>query len=206
MTREEAIAVIRKNYPHVGFSGTEFETALRELIPELAESEDEMMRKAIIDALLSHSNSINLLSERGYQIEDVKAWLEKQKEQKSTVKVNGEPIPTENYSVDIPLAEWSEEDEIELNDAIKYVQNYGETSSDEYTRLRTKEIVEWLKSIRPPFKDKEMKLKILKYLSTRCSSLEFEEVEEYLNNLHPSWKPSEEQEGPEYYQHFDPDC
>ena len=38
-----------------------------------------------------------------------------------------------------------------------------------------------------------MKLKILKYLSTRCSSLEFEEVEDYLNNLRPSWKPSEEQ-------------
>ena len=48
MTREEAIAVIRKNYPHVGFSGTEFETALRELIPELAEIEDEKIRKGII--------------------------------------------------------------------------------------------------------------------------------------------------------------
>ena len=30
--------------------------------------------------------------------------------------------------------------------------------------------------------DKEMKLKILKYLSTRCSVIQFEEVEEWLNN------------------------
>lgn len=43
--------------------------------------------------------------------------------------------------------------------------------------------------------DKEMKLKILKYLSTRCSVIEFEEVENWLNNLRirPHWKPSEEQ-------------
>ncbi len=55
--------------------------AIKETVfPELAESEDERMKKAIIDALLSHCNSINLLSARGYQIEDVKAWLEKQKE------------------------------------------------------------------------------------------------------------------------------
>ena len=44
--------------------------------------------------------------------------------------------------------------------------------------------------------DTEMKLKILKYLSTRCSVFEFEEVENWLNNLRirPNhWKPSEEQ-------------
>ena len=27
-----------------------------------------------------------------------------------------------------------------------------------------------------------------------------------LKSLRPSWKPSEEEEEPEYYQHFDPDC
>ena len=30
--------------------------------------------------------------------------------------------------------------------------------------------------------------------------------EQWLKSLRPSWKPSEEQEEPEYYQHFDPDC
>lgn len=41
MDRKEAIEVVKKNYPHVASSGSEFETALRELVPELVESEDE---------------------------------------------------------------------------------------------------------------------------------------------------------------------
>ena len=47
MTREEAIDIVRKNYPHVGVSGSQFETALQNLIPELRESEDERIRKEI---------------------------------------------------------------------------------------------------------------------------------------------------------------
>jgi hypothetical protein len=39
--RNEAIEVIKKNYPHVTESGSQFETALRILIPELKESGDE---------------------------------------------------------------------------------------------------------------------------------------------------------------------
>lgn len=76
MTREEAIEVYN------GLINVKIREAFEFFVPELRESEDEMMEKAIVDALLSHSNSINLLSERGYQIEDVKAYLEKQKEQK----------------------------------------------------------------------------------------------------------------------------
>ena len=43
--------------------------------------------------------------------------------------------------------------------------------------------------------DREMRMKILKYLSTRCSVIEYEEVENWLNNLRPQphWKPSKEQ-------------
>lgn len=80
-----------------------------------------------------------------------------------------------------PKQEWSEKDEKILNELLDHCNTENATWYN------------WLKSLRPPLKDKEMKLKILKYLSTRCSSLEFEEVENYLNNLRPSWKPSEEQ-------------
>ena len=76
MTREEAIEVYN------GLINTKIKEAFEFFATELAESEDEKIRNAIVDALLSHCNSINLLSLRGYQIEDVKAWLEKQKEQK----------------------------------------------------------------------------------------------------------------------------
>ena len=49
------------------------------MFPELRESEDERIIRAIIDALYSHTNSINLLSSRGYQMENIEAWLEKHK-------------------------------------------------------------------------------------------------------------------------------
>ena len=99
-------------------------------------------------------------------------------------------------------AEWSEEDEKLIDEVITLIED-GALDKEEKTYY-----IEWLKSLRPPLKDKEMKLKILKYLSTRCSSLEFEEVEDYLNNLRPSWKPSEEQmEAVEHaYNSFPNDC
>ena len=49
------------------------------VFPELRESEDERIIRAIIDALYSHTNSINLLSSRGYQMGNIEAWLEKHK-------------------------------------------------------------------------------------------------------------------------------
>ena len=76
MTREEAINEI-KSWDFL--EGKEIE-AIHTLIPELRESEDERIRKAIIDALYSHTNSINILSSKGYSMDDVIAYLEKQKE------------------------------------------------------------------------------------------------------------------------------
>lgn len=90
--------------------------------------------------------------------------------------------------------EWSEVDEAMLDSIISVVEDWENEQSEkekEYYGATSKS--DWLKSLHPPLKDREMKLKILKYLSTRCSSLEFEEVEDYLNNLRPSWKPSGEQ-------------
>lgn len=49
MTREEALKIVRENYPHFGTTEPwlDLEKALATLIPELAESEDERIRKAI---------------------------------------------------------------------------------------------------------------------------------------------------------------
>ena len=46
------------------------------IIVKEKESEDERIRKAIIDALYSHTNSINVLSSKGYSMDDVIAYLE----------------------------------------------------------------------------------------------------------------------------------
>lgn len=94
MKREEAINVIRVNYPHVAISGSKFETALRELIPELKESEDERARNGLINFL----NQPNIADKITFDARTLWLdYLEKQKEQKSTewseelgAPVNGE--------------------------------------------------------------------------------------------------------------------
>ena len=97
---------------------------LQDIFPELCESEDERIRKAIVEALNSHCNSINILSARGYQMEDIEAWLEKQGEQKH--------------------AEWSKEDEHRRKDAIYFLESakrhYADTSEIEKS-------IDWLKSL-----------------------------------------------------------
>lgn len=74
MERKEAIEVIKKNWPDSNF--TMLREALETLIPELAESEDEKIRKTLIDYFNTFSG--------GYygelKIKDIIAWLEKQQD------------------------------------------------------------------------------------------------------------------------------
>jgi hypothetical protein len=69
--------------------------------------EDERIRKDIVAAVEMYGDFTQSRKEEIY------AYLEKLKEQKSDGRgkatINGEPIPTENQSVDIPLAEWNED-------------------------------------------------------------------------------------------------
>ena len=102
-------------------------------------------------------------------------------------------IPANSVGLKEQKPAWSVNDEKNLKSVISTLWFALNTPHFPLNYERIIELEGWLKSLRPPLKDKEMKLKILKYLSTRCSSLEFEEVEDYLNNLRPSWKPSEEQ-------------
>ena len=55
MTREEAIETIRRCCPKVGDSQCDFESAMRELIPELRKSEDERIRKNILALVKKHA-------------------------------------------------------------------------------------------------------------------------------------------------------
>ena len=140
MNREEAIGVVRKNYPHVGVSGSEFETALRELVPELRESEDERIRKVLLNLVSNDKDAgyTKFYEERGITCDDAIAYLEKQKEQKSCSK-DGIP-PLDYYQgimegrsdvIDHPKqfglqkpAEWSEEDEQMLSYIICAIRNH----------------------------------------------------------------------------------
>lgn len=74
MDREEAIKIVRNIYQ----TDAEKE-ALGTLIPELKESEDERIRKAIFKAL-SKKDARDVLLAEGVQVSEALAYLEKQKE------------------------------------------------------------------------------------------------------------------------------
>ena len=157
MIREEAIKVVRNIYQ----TDAEKE-ALETLIPELKESEDERIIRELIEHIESNvGHNPGLDRKEGRWI----AWLEKQKEQKpimsytlqsswnttnqqkSTATINGESIPTENQSIDIPLTEWSEEDEECCNELIQYIeQRIGDGTTGQSL---WKKWYNWLKSFRP---------------------------------------------------------
>ena len=73
MTREEAINVVKKNWPDSNY--TILQEALTTLIPELEESEYERIRKAIIGHL---KNDVDFVC-NGITKDECLAWLEKQK-------------------------------------------------------------------------------------------------------------------------------
>lgn len=72
------VGEIKKAYLYAQTDSTK--AVLEHIYPQVTESDDERMAKAIMDALDSHSNSINLLSTRGYQMDDVKRWLKEKTE------------------------------------------------------------------------------------------------------------------------------
>ena len=77
MTREEAIKILSERHSSALFSER---TALETLIPELKESEDEKIRKAILEFFkLQDDNTTYFFIPK----KSILAWLEKQKEQKS---------------------------------------------------------------------------------------------------------------------------
>ena len=84
MTREEAIERIRQRINAVWCIGGEDKEALETLIPELAGSEDERIRKAIIGLIEELQRSDKYFA--GVELTDMITYLEKQKE----------PIPIPN--------------------------------------------------------------------------------------------------------------
>lgn len=117
--KEKAAALYKASEPMSGCN-----VILETLFPELAESEDEKVRKALIDFFgksAKYGGQTN-----GVYDKDILAWLEKQTEQKPT---------------------WSEEDEHRLKDTIYFL----DTAKKHYASS-TEELdacIDWLKSLRP---------------------------------------------------------
>ena len=121
------------------------------------ESEDERIRKWLADYFSSIKKTVWV--HRDITCEQILEWLEKQKEQKPAERnkatINGEPISTENQSVDIPLAGWSEEDEKMLSDLRNTLGCLMNTGA--ITFKTKKKFSNWLKSLRPSWKPSEQK-------------------------------------------------
>ena len=125
MTREEAIRILASSC----ISGSKQTEALETLIPELRESEDERIRKDIINLIYWLKGNPSLCSQYYKDRYDgILTWLEKQKKQKQ---------------------EWSESDKQNINLIISYLDSYIKEHNDTFGADECKSLKYWLKSIRP---------------------------------------------------------
>lgn len=100
MTKEEAI----KEAYGIPVNKKQHE-ALQILIPELAESEDERIRKAILSGLEYLEKGLGWDAVGDVDILDARDWLEKQKEPTEGIKENLEEIPS-NVDLEKEIDEW----------------------------------------------------------------------------------------------------
>ena len=146
MTREEAIQIIRETY-HTD----EEMKALESLIPELRESEDERIRKAIVATIEQCPEDFLNPKNRDKML----AYLERQKEQKPA---------------------WSESDEKKihfLSRLIEFQVKDGEYCFGEGAcAISKQEAIEMLQSLRPSWKPSEELLDAL-YIVANLPELEF---------------------------------
>lgn len=154
MDRKEAIDVIKKNYPHVTSSGSQFETALRTLIPELIDK-DERIRKELIDFCKARSGQYSIFARNESQWNRWLDWLEKQgkttdvdpvfsynnlvtEKQASPVLSNSSNVGKDELNPclnctneETPPLAWNENDEVALDSA---ATNYAQ---DKYLPVQT---------------------------------------------------------------------
>ena len=151
------------------------------IFPELRESEDEKIRKWLVDYFGSIKETVWI--HRDITCEQILAYLEKQKEQKPASFSCGHENETEwaelqsefknineafedgkkevvahpeKYGLCKP-AEWSEEDELMRTAIIQTLENFG-------GRGTTGMQISWLKSLQPSWKPSEEDIKMLEHI------------------------------------------
>lgn len=80
MTREEAIEIVRLTCPRIVDSDCDFETAIRTLVPELQESNEEKVKKVLIDYFENYKTQekVGIKTFFGIPTDDILSWLKKQ--------------------------------------------------------------------------------------------------------------------------------
>ena len=165
MTREEAInkyeeALERARKYYNELRACRAKEKLEEIFPELRESVDERIRKRLLWFLANYNGKWDYPESRMA----CRAWLEKQKEQKPEDEqfppLEGlDAIKAKYYDEgfkngfdegveSVKPAEWSEEDELKMNDLLNYLDpDKGGTKYSSCAQLT--EWCNWLKSLRP---------------------------------------------------------
>lgn len=155
---DEAIKIakskIENNKDHVLY-----EDDVIEMFPELRESEDEEIRKAMIDFFKSERQEGITVLHYGVNIERMIAWLEKKGEQKEIDyneelrKCKANPLYFFDKYVKVKLKEqkssWGEEDERIIEDASKYLREYASQVQGVYSKRYVESIADRIESLRP---------------------------------------------------------
>ncbi len=209
----EALKWMRELYPR--FPGA-FKEEIEHYFPELRESEDERIRKAIVH-LLEVASDAYLIEATGFKKEQFLSYLEKQKESlhiSETCKENAEYFTSQCGDNRFELIDKAKRDIIAKTNI--------ESSPDEMKVLNSFLFRAWqmgwlgkydviVPEQRPSWSEEDIEKMVnaraRKSGTTKTEMCFYRQgIEDTLKSLRPSWKPSEKQEEPEYYQHFDPDC
>ena len=161
----EALELARANHKFYK-EHTEDVKLLEAIFPELAESEDERIRKAIVKSIEDDSS----VYEQEVSKEQMLDWLEKQKEQKPVLPGFDSMTPEEKMNHPLYLegfdmgrevgkveaeqkpAEWSEEDEKIRGNLMSLLANMR---GDRITEETYQKYYPWLKSLKPQAKVQE---------------------------------------------------
>lgn len=166
---KEIVGQIKKAYLYAQTDSTK--AVLKEIFPELAKSEDEKVRKALIDFFgkgAKYGGQTN-----GVYDKDILAWLEKQGEKHQNpyngilfeynghiwgmcARDNGVDISCDKHLIkhlekqgEQKPAEWSEEDEQHVNSLLKRLEGMCKKGATyTATRFAVSQDIDWLKSIK----------------------------------------------------------
>lgn len=209
---ENALAKARFEYEKNPCASESEKRLLEIIFPELAESEDERIRRFLVE-LVSNDKLIDfggLYKVRNVLYDDVLTYLEKQKGVEAEIEKaykNADKIQYEKGFEDgvasVKPAEWSEEDERILKGIIGLIDH------DQHYDVSNNEMLAWLKSLRPQ-PNRNLAISFMNYLDKHrpdgkmclsngeCADIEkaFKEedwakVIRYVNKYQPHWKPSE---------------
>lgn len=167
MTRKEALEVMRKNMP-TDRSLPIYE-ALQTLIPELAESEDERVRKALIDGIRQ------IRCKNGVTQEQMLAWLEKQKSaewSEEFLRLMGITISQDGNQVCVLLGE----------NLAEGIAGFGDTLADAVEEFK-KEWRQFDRFRKATWKPSKEQMNALKVVAHGYPSDDIDAIESLLNDL-----------------------